>query len=92
MLNDRPVPVKWRIALDLGPTIAATLHLLVFELLRCIGFFADLPGTNDCSQGYRTDAQILTALVLMNVAGLDRVPDIARLEEDKALRVVAEQF
>ena len=39
MLNDCPVPVKWRIALDLGSATAATWHLLVFEALRCIGLF-----------------------------------------------------
>ena len=35
---------------------------------------------------------MLTTLVLMNVAGLDRVSDVARLEEDEGLRVVAERM
>ena len=35
---------------------------------------------------------MLTALVLMNVAGLDRVSDVARLEADEGLRGVAERM
>ena len=91
MLNNRPVPVKWKIASRLGPVTASAGHFLVFETLRRTGLFAALPGASDRSQGW-TDAQMLTTLVLLNVAGLDRVSDVARLEEDEGLRVVAERM
>ena len=63
MLKDRPAPVKWKTAPDLGPVTASAEHLLVFEMLRRSGLFADLPGSNDRLQGW-TDAQMLTALAL----------------------------
>ena len=91
MLNDRPATVKWKIALDLGPATASAGYLLVFEVLRRTGLFADRPGSHDRLQCW-TDAQMLTALVLMNVDGLDRVLDVARLEEDEGLRVIAERM
>lgn len=52
------------------------------KLRRCSGLFADLPGRDDCLQGW-TATQRLTALVLMNMVGLDCVSDAGRLEEDK---------
>lgn len=91
MMQNRSSPVKVRIDDSGGPATALGGLVLVLRLLASTGILARLPRDLKPGQGW-TDGHMLLALVLMNVAGLDRVSDIDRLERDRGLRRLVRRF
>lgn len=58
---------------------------LYIELMQASGFIQEAKVLNLKKQGW-SDSQILTSLIMLNIAGGDCVEDINRLEKDKGLK------
>ena len=85
-------PIKLEVA-RAGPAATARGGLvLLFEVLAAKRLLCDLPRTvGSPSQGW-SDAQMILAVLVLNVAGFDRVSDIDRLEGDAGLCALVRRF
>ena len=83
--------VKLEVAWDRTPATALG-GLVVLELLAATRVLAALPGSDGSpSQGW-SDGQMILAVLLLNIAGFDRVSDIDRLEGDAGLCALVGRF
>lgn len=85
-------PVKLEVARDGTPATARGGLVLLFEVLAARRILADLPHTHGTpAQGW-SDGQMILAVLVLNIAGLDRVSDIDMLEADTGLCAIVRRF
>ena len=85
-------PIKLEVARDGTPATARGGLVLLFEVLAARRILADLPGTQGSpSQGW-SDGQMILAVLILNIAGFDRVSDIDMLEGDAGLCAMVKRF
>ncbi len=85
-------PIKMKIDRG-GPASTARGGLVLFlELLSGKGILVDLPRSGvSPAQGW-SDGQMILAVLVLNIAGLDRVSDIEVLETDRGLCALVRRF
>ena len=85
-------PVKLEVARSRTPATALGGLVVLLELLAAKRVLAALPEAEGSpSQGW-SDGQMMLAVLLLNVAGFDRVSDIDRLEADAGLCALVGRF
>ena len=85
-------PVKLEVARDGTPSTARGGLVVLLELLAAKCFLADLPQADGSpAQGW-SDGQMILAVLVLNIAGLDRVSDIDILEADAGLCAMVRRF
>ena len=85
-------PVKLEVARDGTPSTARGGLVVLLELLAAKCFLADLPQAGGSpAQGW-SDGQMILAVLVLNIAGLDRVSDIDILEADAGLCAMVRRF
>ena len=85
-------PIKLEIGQDGTAATARGGRVVLFQLLAAKRILAALPRTaGGPSQGWR-DAQVILAVLVLNVAGFDRVSDIDHLEADAHLCALVRRF
>ena len=85
-------PIKLEMAREGTAATARGGLVLLFEVLAAKRILADLPrGEGSPAQGW-SDAQMILAALVLNVAGFDRVSDIDHLETDAGICAMVRRF
>ena len=66
--------------------------MLLFEVLAAKRILSGLPRSDGCPEQGWGDAQMILAVVVLNVAGFDRVSDIEHLEADAGFCALVRRF
>ncbi len=92
MLSTFRSPVKLEASREGTPATALGGLVVFLDLLAGTRLLAALPQADSSpAQGW-SDGQMILAVMLLNVAGLDRVSDIERLEADAGLCALVRRF
>ena len=85
-------PIKLEVSREGTATTARGGLLLLFEVLAAKRILAGLPrASGSPAQGW-SDAQMILAVLVLNVAGFDRVSDVGHLEADAGLCAMLGRF
>ena len=85
-------PIKLEVSRQGTAATACGGLVLLFEVLAAKRILVDLPRTHGSpAQGW-SDAQMILAVLVLNIAGFDRVSDIDRLEADAGLCAMLGRF
>ncbi len=84
-------PVKLEVARAGTPATAHGGLVVLFEVLAAQRILAGLPRAGGPAQGW-SDGQMILAVLVLNLVGLDRVSDIDKLEADAGLCAMVRRF
>ena len=85
-------PIKLEVARDGTAATARGGLVLLFEVLAAKRILAGLPRTDATPGRGWSDAQMILAVLVLNIAGFDRASDIEHLEADAGLCAMLGRF